>query len=71
MFNRGAYTTIVAVCKKIVIHHLNGASYHSHTHAGIEYVKRAGALYTHRVYRGCILHCFHYAEQTGIHVCLV
>ena len=27
-----------------------------HTHAGNEYVKRAGALYTPRVYRGRILH---------------
>ena len=29
--------------------HLNGASYHSHTYAGTQYVKRAGALYTTRV----------------------
>ena len=41
------------------------------THAGNEYVKKAGALHCiplgyPRVYRGHILHCFNYSEQTGI-----
>ena len=55
MFNRGAYTTFGVVCKKKFPIWMVPAFIH--THAGTEYVKQAGVLYTPRVPLGAHARC--------------